>query len=71
MKCLCGYEFKEAIITMNSLGQKEVTEEQIGHTPFLELQIMTSGTFEFIRIVKGKDVTLYACPECKTVRIED
>ena len=66
MKCVCGYEYSVS----SPDGDKVI---RIGDRPFIGLEIITStnGSIAEISQVGGHIVKLYACPECKTLRIGD
>ena len=62
MKCVCGYE----------QGMDWVEEEYVEINPHEEEFIRIKGNFttakEYDRV---EEVSMYACPECKTVQMKE
>ena len=68
MKCVCGYVYQEEIKSPTGNWRDDILAE--GERPFIRIDgkftVQCRGNWEdYI-----KDVRLYACPECGTVRME-
>lgn len=58
MKCVCGYTYK----IKHGETRKDPDVKLAGDEDFIEIE----GTF----LTSGRDVYLYACPKCGTIRTD-
>lgn len=62
MKCICGYENKDGFVN------GEWVKNIIGDEEFIKIE---GSTFKkSIGIFETKEIYLYACPKCGTVKIK-
>jgi len=71
MKCICGYNSDMIYSDVIDNGESVTIES---HIPFIELTVYNNRT-GYVQVLQRSDaeklIRLFACPRCKTVRMED